>query len=110
MLLVLGVGLACRLVRVLRLVFVLKIGDLGGVCVRGVRRVLSCLLLVLTAELLPAWLVQRGRVPPERQRLTRHLTAKSAHHVENVRLATFIFRCVVIRVSNPEKMLFSSVM
>ena len=99
----------------------LKIGHFGGVCVRGVRHVLLCLLLALTVELLPAWLVQRGRVPLERQRLTRHLTAKSAHHVENVRLATccacladfgntFIFRCVVIRMPDPEKMLFSSVM
>ena len=57
---------------------------------RGVRRVLSCLLFVLTAELLLAWLVQRGRVPLERQRLTPHLTAKSAHHVESVRLANML--------------------
>ena len=37
--------------------FVLQIGRFGGVCVRGVWRVLLCLLLVLAAELLPAWFV-----------------------------------------------------
>ena len=83
----------------------------------GVWRVLLCLLLVLAAELLPGWFVQRGRVALERQRFT----AKSAkiiwkydRPVTGVACLadlgnTFLFRCVVIRVPNVGKMRLSSV-
>ena len=90
-------------------------------CVRGVWRVLLCLLLVLAAVLLPTLFVQRGRVPLERRRFARYLTAKSRKSHRKCSSCdmwcllcrfekTFIIRCMMTRVPDLGKMRLSSVM